>query len=61
MNTNTLSKFDLQCDDVPDGYDTTTVPALTRDNFNKLLEAHNKLAQAVQELQRRLGINPTTR
>ena len=41
---------------VPDGYDMTFIPDLTRDNFNKLIEEHNKLVIVARALCERLGI-----
>jgi len=35
---------------VPDGWDRTQLPDLTRDNFNRLIEEHNKLVLIIQEL-----------
>ena len=31
---------------VPDGYDMTSIPDLTRDNFQRLIEEHNNLVEA---------------
>ena len=36
--------------EVPDGYDMTSIPDLTRDNFIKLIEEHNKLVRVYKEL-----------
>lgn len=41
---------------VPDGYDITQEPDLTRANFNKLIEEHNKLVAVVNYLCERNGI-----
>jgi hypothetical protein len=35
---------------IPDGYDMQDIPDLTRDNFNKLVEEHNKLVAAVNTI-----------
>jgi len=47
--------------DVPDriqvhGYDMTFIPDLTRDNFNYLIEEHNKLVELVNVLADKVGI-----
>lgn len=31
---------------IPDGYDMTSIPDLTRDNFNQLVNEHNNLVEA---------------
>ena len=35
---------------VPDGYDVTRIPDATSDNFNMLMEEHNKLVRAVNQM-----------
>lgn len=40
---------------VPDGYDMTSIPDLTRDNFNKLIEEHNNLVEVVNKLMEALS------
>ena len=40
---------------VPDGYDITQEPDLTRANFNKLIEEHNNLVEVVNLLVDRLN------
>lgn len=32
---------------IPDGYDMTRIPDLTRDNFIQLIESHNNLVEVV--------------
>ena len=35
---------------VPDGYDMTSIPDLTRDNFNHLIEQHNNLVKIINAI-----------
>ena len=35
---------------VPDGYDLKSIPDITRDNFQKLIDEHNKLVKLVNRL-----------
>ena len=35
---------------IPDGYDRKTIPDLTRDNFNLLVNEHNNLVDVVNKL-----------
>lgn len=42
---------------VPVGYDMKSVPDMTRDNFNTLLEEHNNLVMAVNEIVECIGLN----
>jgi len=35
---------------VPDGYDLKSIPDITRDNFQILIDEHNKLVRIVQAL-----------
>ena len=35
---------------IPDGYDMKSIPDLTRDNFQKLIEEHNNLVEVVNKL-----------
>lgn len=41
--------------EVPDGYDMTTIPDLTRDNFQILVDEHNKVVKTLNELLAHLG------
>jgi hypothetical protein len=41
---------------VPDGYDMTDIPDITRDNFNKLIDEHNNLVEVVNMLCDKRGI-----
>ncbi len=36
--------------EVPDGYDLKTIPDITRDNFQLLIDEHNELVSAVNTL-----------
>ena len=40
---------------VPDGWDMTEVPTATDDNFKVLLEQHNELVAAFNELLEKVG------
>jgi len=35
---------------IPDGYDMKSIPDLTRDNFQVLIDAHNELVEVVRYL-----------
>ena len=35
---------------IPDGYDMKSIPDLTRDNFNKLVDEHNNLVEVINLL-----------
>ena len=35
---------------IPDGYSMTSIPDLTRDNFNYLIDEHNKLVSIINML-----------
>ena len=41
---------------VPDGYDMASIPDLTRDNFNRLVDEHNNLVEVVNMLCEKHGI-----
>ena len=41
---------------VPCGYDMTSEPDLTRDNFNQLLEHYNNLVEVVNHLCEKQGV-----
>lgn len=52
-----LTRWDFpDTKDVPDGYDITSIPQSTDDNFNKLLSEYNKLVVVVNLLSERVGI-----
>ena len=42
---------------IPDGYDMTSIPDLTRDNFNKLIIEHNILVEAFNAMANFNGFN----
>ena len=43
-----LTEFDfVDTIQVPDGYDMTSIPDLTRRNFQTLIDEHNKLVRAI--------------
>lgn len=42
---------------IPDGYDMTSIPDLTRDNFQKLIEEHNNLVEAFNAMAEFNGFN----
>ncbi len=42
---------------VPDGYDTTLIPDLTRDNFRALIDEHNNLVEAFNAMAEFNGFN----
>jgi hypothetical protein len=41
---------------VPEGYDMTDIPDMTRENFNKLIDEHNNLVEIVNLLCDKQGI-----
>jgi hypothetical protein len=41
---------------VPDGYDMTSIPDLTRRNFQTLIDEHNNLVEVVNMLCEKRGI-----
>jgi len=48
---NELTDYDFRDTlQVPSGYDLETIPDLTRDNFQTLIDEHNKLVKAFHEL-----------
>jgi hypothetical protein len=52
-----LNSWDFSDKDyIPDGYDMNTIPALTRDNFNILIEEHNNLVEVVNMICDKTGI-----
>ena len=47
----TLSDWDFpDTEMVPDGYDMTTIPSMSGQNFRILIEEHNKLVEVVNML-----------
>jgi len=57
IEINTLDSYSFKdVAHIPDGYDLTGVPDLTRDNFNTLIEEHNKLVKVIYILSQKLGI-----
>ena len=40
---------------VPDGYDMTPIPDITRDNFQTLIDEHNKLVEAINAIAEHAG------
>ncbi len=42
---------------IPDGYDLKYIPDLTRDNFNSLIEEHNRLVKVLNAVVDKLDIN----
>jgi len=42
---------------IPDGYDMKTIPDITRDNIAFIITEHNKLVEAVNLINERLGID----
>ena len=40
---------------VPDGYDMTSIPDLTRDNIIFLMEKHNKLVDYINNIAEHIG------
>jgi len=41
---------------IPDGYDMTTIPKLTQDNFQLLIDKHNNLVEIINLLCEKLEI-----
>ena len=53
----TLSSWDfIDTKHVPDGYNWTSVPEATTENFNTLLEKYNELVELVDALAEKAGI-----
>lgn len=54
----TLSSFDFfDTVTVPCGYDLTSVPDITRDNFQTLIDEHNNLVECFNKLCEKQGLD----
>ncbi len=45
-----LSKWDMECVEIPDGYNTSSIPDLTRGNMNILMQKINELVEEINKL-----------
>jgi hypothetical protein len=51
-----ISVYDLNCDEIRDGYNFKDVPSLTRDNLQVCIDKINELVRAYNALAERLGV-----
>ena len=57
IEINTLDSYSFNdVAHIPDGYDLKPIPDLTRDNFNTLIEEHNKLVKIIYILSKKIGV-----